>query len=79
MAGAAGSRTAGAVTPEELRLEKWTEERAQVRREKREAESSCAARELTGARPVGLTGSSVGVSAPMTATPLLADRGLTGS
>ena len=32
MAGAAGSRTAGAVTPEELRLEKWTEERAQVRR-----------------------------------------------
>ena len=50
MAGAAGSRTAGAVTPEELRLEKWTEERAQVRkREKREAESSCGARELTGA------------------------------
>ena len=56
MAGAAGSRTAGAVTPEELRLEKWTEERAQVRkREKREAELSCAARELTGAT-WGLTG-----------------------
>ena len=53
MAGAAGSRTAGAVTPEELRLEKWTEERAQVRKKLREAESSCAARELTGARPGG--------------------------
>ena len=44
MAGAAGSRTAGAVTPEG-RLKKWTEERAQVRMgEKREAESSCARR-----------------------------------
>ena len=47
MAGAAGSRTAGAVTPEG-RLKKWTEERAQVRREKREAELR-SARELTGA------------------------------
>ena len=47
MAGAAGSRTAGAVTPEG-RLKKWTEERAQVR---------CArARELTGRGERGLTG-----------------------
>ena len=48
MAGAAGSRTAGAVTPEGLSLKRWTEERAQVR---------CArARELTGAGERGLTG-----------------------
>ena len=48
MAGAAGGRTAGAVTPEGRRLKKWSEERAQVRLEKREAELR-AARELTGA------------------------------
>ena len=45
MAGAAGSRTAGAVTPEGRRLKKWSEESAG---EKREAELR-AARELTGA------------------------------
>ena len=71
MAGAAGSRTAGAVTPEGRRLKKWSEERAQVRLEKREAELRRARADRSDRR---LTGG----SAAMTATPLL-DRGLNGA
>ena len=67
MAGAAGSRTAGAVTPEGRRLKKWSEERAQVSEaELRRARADRSDRRLTGG------------SAAMTATPLL-DRGLNGA